>query len=381
MEFTKLHQTIRDGCSETKTETIVEEVELREEHEGIFWVWKKKVDKLFCPVNHRKKKLDKAEVFKDCFHRRECDGAIATNAHIMKIVNNLPRGQVHSTKGGHCRLVEFGGFRDTGKVMEAADAVASSSAGAEFWELVGDKRSKQGMFVGEYKAAMEALAQVTVDGQDCSESEPLSAGDTAIVHGLQTALQHNGKRATMLEEESDQWLVEMEDGTKLKIKPLNLRKAPIFVRKYTESNVAALRELGKMFSHMREDVETTVGHKFKLGHLILTDTRKASQDSVIMHCDTDHDGRIGVQFMSPGGWRELSIGMAYIDRREGRRGYRMMDGRQPTHMERVRFTHGQSHWAMSGMLAGCEDMPNPGPNGEETLRAHREVWLRPADGG
>ena len=67
-----------------------------------------------------------------------------------------------------------------------------------------------------------------------------------------------------------------------------------------------------MFVHMQEDVEKTVGHKFKLGHLILTDTRKASQDSVIMHCDTDHDGRVGVQFMSPGGWRELSIGMGFI---------------------------------------------------------------------
>ena len=120
---------------------------------------------------------------------------------------------------------------------------------------------------------------------------------------------------------------------------------------------------------MQEDVEKTVGHKFKLGHLIMTDTRKASQDSVIMHCDTDHDGRVGVQFMSPGGWRELSIGMGFIDRREGRRGYTMMDGtRTPSDddMERVRFTHEQSHWAMSGMLAGCEDMPNPGPNGEET---------------
>ena len=191
--------------------------------------------------------------------------------------------------------------------MEAAKAALSSSAGTECWELVGDERSKLGIFVGDHKAATEALARATASGNDgCS------------------------------------------------------------VRKYTESNVAALRELGKMFVHMQEDVETTVSHKFKLGHLILTDTRKDSQDSVIMHCDTDHDGRVGVQFMSLGGWRELSIGMAYIDRREGRRGYRMMDGRKPTRMERVHFTHGQSHWAMSGMLAGCEDMPNPGPSGEET---------------
>ena len=45
-------------------------------------------------------------------------------------------------------------------------------------------------------------------------------------------------------------------------------------------------------------------------------------------------------------------------------------------------THGQSHWAMSGMLAGCEDMPNPGPNGEETYVHIAKCGCdRPTEGG
>merc|ERR1711969_331166 len=47
----------------------------------------------------------------------------------------------------------------------------------------------------------------------------------------------------------------------------------------------------------------------------------------------------------------------------------MMDSRRdhkPQKMVHERFTHGQSHWAMSGMVAGCKDRPNPGPEGEET---------------
>ena len=209
VEFTTSHQSVRGGeeCNTTETQ-VIEEVELRPEHEGVFWVWHAKVAARACHVSDTPKALSN-EVFAHCFQRTEQPHGIATNAHIMKIVNNLPEGQVHSTKEGRCRLVEFGGFRDTGKVMEAAKAALSSSAGTECWELVGDERSKLGIFVGDHKAATEALARATASGNDgCS------------------------------------------------------------VRKYTESNVAALRELGKMFVHMQEDVETTVSHKFKLGHLI-----------------------------------------------------------------------------------------------------------------
>ena len=51
----------------------------------------------------------------------------------------------------------------------------------------------------------------------------------AIVHGLEMAPQHNGKRATVREfdEERGRWLVEREDGTQLKIRPLNLRAAGV----------------------------------------------------------------------------------------------------------------------------------------------------------